>query len=191
MARHHRPIRPGTAVAWLLLVAIAGSAADDPPLAGPDREWGVPDQGVQARLRPTKAAWGLDEVPTFALDLRNRGDKAVSQAAAVPYCEIEFDGVWYVYGEPVVIRMPVRVLPPGGQIDGWMTVSLDRPWVRKDCCPRPVRIDNPVKLDKVRLHTPPGKHVVRVSFLLEGGARPVSAGSEITVLLTDAVKAAK
>jgi hypothetical protein len=145
--------------------------------------------GVQARLRPDKTEWGLDEVPTFTLDLRNRGDKGVSQAPAVSYCEIEFDGVWYVYGEPVVIRMPVQILPAGGEVDRWLTVTLDRPWVRKDCCKPIVRIENPVKLDKVRLHAPPGKHVVRVSFPFQDGARPVSAATEITVLTMDAVKA--
>jgi hypothetical protein len=106
----------------------------------------------------------------------------------VPYCEIEFDGVWYVYGEPVAIRMPVRDLPVGGQVDGWLTITLDRPWVRKDCGPPFVHVQNPVKLDKVRLHTPPGKHVVRVSFPLQGGVRPVSAATEIAVLTTDAGK---
>ncbi len=159
--------------------------------AGPDREWGAPDQGLQARLRPDKTAWGLDEVPTFALDLRNRGEKAVSQAPAVPYCEIEFDGVLYVYGDTVVIAMPSQNLPAGGQVDRWLTVALDRPWVRKDCCRPFVRVENPLKLDKVRLHPPPGKHVVRASFPFPGGARPVSAATEITVLTMDAVKAAK
>ena len=191
MALHQRPIPFCMAVAWLLLMAVTAPSAPNPVKAGPEQEWGAPDQGIQARLRPAKTAWGLDEVPTFALDLRNCGDKAVCQVQVVPYCEIEFDDVWYVYGEPVVLAMPASNLPAGGQVDNWLTVTLDQPWVRKDCCRPFVRVENPVELDKVRLHTPPGKHVVRVSFPLQGGARPVSAATEITVLLMDAVKVAK
>jgi hypothetical protein len=177
--------------ALLLLVCVIRSAAAVPAPPEPVQEWGPADQGVQARLRPTKAAWGLDEVPSFTLDLRNHGDKAARQAPAVLYCEVEFDGVWYVYGEPLAIRMPVRDLQPAAQADNWLTFTLGLPWVRKDCCPKSVRIENPVKLDKVRLHTPPGKHTVRVSFQFPDGPRPVSGPIEFTVLKTDAIRETK
>jgi hypothetical protein len=174
-------------IGWTVAAGmLAAGGAREPAVKAPDRDWGAADHGVEARLRPAKVEWGLDEVPTFGLDLRNHGNQRVSQAPAEPFCELEFDGVWYVYGDVVVISMPGRGVPPGGQVDGFVTVSLDRPWVRKDCCRPFVPIENPVTLDKVRLHTPPGKHTVRVSFPLLGEIRPVSGPAEITVLKTDA-----
>jgi hypothetical protein len=175
----------------LICAALSRRTADPPPATAPEVGWGEADQGLQARIRPAKPSWGLDEVLSFTLDLRNRGDKPVAQAPAIPFCEVEFDGVWYVYGDVAVLSMPGRGLNPGQQVDGWLTVSLDRPWVRNDCCRPFIRIEDPVKLNKVRLHAPPGKHTVRVSFPFPDGVRPVSGPAEITVLKTDAVKPAK
>ena len=64
---------------------------------GTESAWGKADDGVQARLRLVKAH---DEgaAPTFALDLRNRGEHSHKAHRESRYCEIELDGKWYLHG---------------------------------------------------------------------------------------------
>ena len=132
---------------------------DKPEVKKVEPAWGEAVDGVQARLRPTKTAWDAGETPEFALDLRNKGENAQHQCRVPNFCEMEWDGQWYRFGGPGEQDCKHSFLAPGKQIDDWVKVSLDIPWVRK-------------KGDKEeRLQVAPGKHTVRVAFLFDGGGR--------------------
>ena len=171
--------RPPAPPAQAPPVAVASPApaakVDKPEVKKVEPEWGEAVGGVQARLRPTKTAWDAGETPEFILDMRNQGEKTPHQCRVPNFCEIEWDGQWYRFGGPGDLDCKHTVLAPGKQIDDWVKVSLDIPWVRK-------------KGDKEeRLQVTPGKHTVRVAFLFDGGGRlgriprPVSQPVEIEV----------
>ena len=160
------------AVAFACCAPAPGPAApeDKSEVNNVKEEWGEAVDGVQARLRPAKAAWDAGETLEFALDMRNQGEKTPHQCRAPNFCEIEWDGQWHQFGGPGDLDCKHFFLNPGIQIDDWVKASLDIPWVRK-------------KGDKEeRLQVTPGKHIVRVAFLFDGGApRPVSQPVEIEV----------
>ncbi|HVS40320.1 MAG TPA: sigma-70 family RNA polymerase sigma factor [Gemmataceae bacterium] len=131
-------------------------------------EWGEAVDGVQARLRPAKTAWNVGDTLEFLLDLRNKGEKTPHQCRVPNFCEMEWDGQWYIYGGSDDLDCKHMFLQPGKEIDEWVRVALDVPWVRKD--------------DKgKRLQVAAGKHTVRVAVLLEDGPRPVSQPVEVEV----------
>ena len=47
------------------------------------------------------------------------------------FCEIEWDGQWYRFAGSGELDCKHFILNPGKQIDDWVKVSLDIPWVRK------------------------------------------------------------
>ncbi len=148
---------------------------DKPEVKKVEPEWGEAVDGVQARLRPTKTAWDAGETPEFILDMRNRGEQTPHQCRVPNFCEIEWDGQWYRFGGSGDLDCKAFFLNPGKEIDDWVKMPLDIPWVRK-------------KGDKEeRLQVAPGKHTVRVAFLFDGGGRlgdvprPVSQPVEIEV----------
>ena len=134
---------------------------------GKEAAWGDAVDGVQARLVASKA-WDLGETPDLTLDMRNNGDKTPHQCRAPNFCEIEWDGQWHQYGGPGDLDCKHFSLQPGKQVDDWVKVGLDIPWVRKG------------DKDK-RLEIAAGKHTVRVAFLFDDGPRVVSQPVEIEV----------
>jgi len=146
---------------------------------GRESAWGDTVDGVQARLRSSRAVWKEGEAPAFSLDLRNHG-KQTPHGLRIPFdCEIELDGIWYLYGSPVNIKAADTPLEPGKQIDDWAKVSPDEHWVNKS--------PGPVLGPKDHLLLPPGKHTLRIAFPLVGvlgeksPIRPVSGSVEIEV----------
>ena len=111
--------------------------------------WGEAVDGVQARLRPTKTAWDVGETPEFRPGHAEPGEKAPYQCRVPNFCEIEWDGQWYAYGDKGDLECKSTALEPGKEIDDWVKASLDIPWVHK-------------KDDKEeRLQVAPGKHTMR------------------------------
>ena len=117
-------------------------------------------RGRDARIRPGHA---------------EPGEKAPYQCRVPNFCEIEWDGQWYAYGDKGDLECKSTALEPGKEIDDWVKASLDIPWVHK-------------KDDKEeRLQVAPGKHTMRVAFLFDGGGRlgrvprPVSQPVEVEV----------
>jgi hypothetical protein len=110
--------------------------------------WGEAVEGLQCRLRPDKRVWQTDEIPTFKLDIRNRGERifAFLPSQQAQLCRIQFDGTWHRAPEPPMVAGAVWPLAPGLDFHGL-----------------PVRLD-----DRFGLDLRPGRHVVRVSFSLEG-----------------------
>ena len=168
------------------------------PIPKPEKpKWGEPIDGVQARLRPDKVKWPIDETPTFALDLRNQGDKAYEGFRQPRYCQMELDGKWYIHESADLVDSPSR-LEPGKQLDGWVAVSLDGP--RKVYTPNgffsggivrvslmETRIEGPwVRKDdkEARLKLSPGKHTIRVAYgdPVSKKVLPISNSVEFEVL---------
>jgi hypothetical protein len=122
--------------------------APSPASAWGEPAWGAAVEGLQCRLRPDKRIWQTDEVPTFKLDIRNRGERIF---AFLPFqqahlCKIQFDGTWHQGPEPPMAAGAVWPLAPGLDFHGL-----------------PVRLD-----DRFGLKRRPGRHIVRVSLSLEG-----------------------
>ena len=134
---------------------------------GKEAAWGDAVDGVQARLVASKA-WDLGETPDLTLGMRNNGDKTPHQCRAPNFCEIEWDGQWHQFGGPGELECKHFSLQAGKQVDDWVKVGLDLPWVRKG------------DKDK-RLEIAAGKHTVRVAFLFDDGPRVVSQPVEIEV----------
>ncbi|MDP7017342.1 MAG: M56 family metallopeptidase, partial [Pirellulaceae bacterium] len=60
-----------------------------------DGEWGESVNGVQVRLRPEKPTWKWGETPTFVLDIRNGGDRAIGVTKSQSAYQVTFQGKWY------------------------------------------------------------------------------------------------
>ena len=90
---------------------------------GRESAWGATVDGVQARLRTPRGVWKEGETPSFSLDLRNHGKKTPNAARIIEDFEIEVNGTWYVYGDPVDVGAVDTPLEPGKQIDDWVAVT--------------------------------------------------------------------
>jgi len=99
-------------------------------------------------LRVDKRTWQLGEDVLLRVDIRNKGKRRFPfwPEQKQQLCEIEFDGKWYRWPEPVLIDSHVWPLVPGAEFLGF-TISLDE------------RLGIPIK---------PGRHIVRVAFAPEG-----------------------
>ncbi len=151
--------------------AVAPAPAEDKSEVKKEKpEWGEAVDGVQARLRPTRTTWDAGETQEFILDMRNQGERAVGACRVPNFCEIEWDGQWHQFGGPGDLDCKEFFLNPGKQIDDWVKVPLDIPWIRKAAGDK-----------EERLQVAAGKHTVRVAFLFDGGPRPVSQSVEIEV----------
>jgi RNA polymerase sigma factor (sigma-70 family) len=90
-------------------------------------DWGPEVDGVQTRVRVTKPAVAREPLE-FALDVRNRGTRDHTEAP-VPYdCEIHYNGKTYTYFGPIDYKATSKTVKPGGQLDGWTTVTTDQFW---------------------------------------------------------------
>jgi hypothetical protein len=89
------------------------------------------------------------------------------------------DGTWYGRRLAQAVRARVSELRPGEQVNGWVAVALEGPWLPgatgKDRYPRPGDQGRPLRLA-------PGKHAIRVAFAPGlGQPRPISNAAEIEV----------
>jgi RNA polymerase sigma factor (sigma-70 family) len=160
------------------------------PISGPieieivtkgESAWGEAVDGVQARLRLADESSYTSSGPEFNLDMRNRGEHAHKAYRMSRYCEIEFDGEWYLYGGLDDLSKRISSsLEPGKEEDNWVNVSLadGMPWVRKT--PDRKRGD-PLRDNDANWQVAPGEHTLRIAFEFEDGTRPVSPQVEIKV----------
>ena len=110
--------------------------------------WGPASEGLQCRLARDRRKWGAGETPTFKFDLRNRGERTFAfwPAHKLELVQIEFDGKWHRWPEPVKIDSNVWPLPPGERYSG-VTIELH---------------------ERFNIDTTAGKHIIRIAFNLEG-----------------------
>jgi RNA polymerase sigma factor (sigma-70 family) len=142
--------------------------------------WGDADDGVQVRLRPRQPRWNVGETPTFDVDLRNRGQKAVGVVRPAAFWEVELDGVWY--GRKLEkAAVPETALEPGTEVNDWLALPLDGKWLQGVTGPDRYESDK----NQEALPLGPGRHKVRVAFNPRPGLRPVSDAVEIEVLKGD------
>jgi len=129
-----------------------GSASK--PLALNDQTWGRAVEGLQCRLRATRASWQSTETPTFLFDLRNSGKRTFAfwPAHKLQFCEVEIDGKWRRWPDAVMLNSAAWPLTPGAQYNA-VTLDLEKP----------------------------GKHIIRIAFELEG-VRVVSNPVRIKIL---------
>jgi hypothetical protein len=117
-------------------------------------EWGEPVEGLSVRLETQKAVWDDHETgragPSFAVmfraSVRNRGSATVMVAPVEEMGELEMDGVWHWWAEPVQVKS--SPLAPDKELDG-IVVIPDNRWLRT----------TPV------LTASPGKHIFRFAVV--------------------------
>jgi RNA polymerase sigma factor (sigma-70 family) len=173
---------------------VAAPAADPPapekvkPVAAEEFPWGAPDKGVQIRLRPLQIKWKAGDTPTFHIDLRNQGEKAVGliepSTASTPYWEVEFDGTWYGRKlEKASVQHAETPLKAGAEAKAWVDLGLHPLWLKG--VTGADRYTSDQKGEDLPLT--PGKHKVRVAYNRPGfgEVRPVSNVVEIEILKAD------
>ncbi|MFC1600884.1 hypothetical protein ACFL34_00865, partial [Candidatus Sumerlaeota bacterium] len=99
----------------------------------PGGAWGKAVEGAQARLRPAGLVVAEGETPRLLADIRNNGAKNWDVTPAQERCELEVDGVWYIWqGHPKdKIDVKSLSLSPGGRRDN-IAITLDWHWHQRD-----------------------------------------------------------
>ena len=89
--------------------------------------WGPETEGLQCRLRPTKRLWPPNEVPSFKVDLRHRGERifALAASASLPLDRVVVDGREYPAPRPLSIEGRISPLTPGMELTN-QPISLPR-----------------------------------------------------------------
>jgi beta-lactamase regulating signal transducer with metallopeptidase domain len=118
----------------------AGSASPNSQLAAPEpgeggsairnpqSGWGDPVEGVSVRLSAEGAVWDFQQRGFFKFSVRNQGRQSVAVWRSQAEGELEMDGVWYRWSQPV--DASTSVLASGGQFDG-LALTVGGEW-RKD-----------------------------------------------------------
>jgi Tetratricopeptide repeat len=147
--------------------------------------WGDEVEGVQARLRPKKAASQATEAPAFDLELRNQGKLSWQGVATPHHCELQVDGKWYKNGANFP-GAPATALKPGMDATHWVDVSLGGQWYKPaDEKGKAAEEDKPGgKGGPIVLA--PGKHTVRLAYRLTNTR--VGEGKPEIRVLTNAVE---
>jgi len=88
--------------------------------------WGEAVDGVQCRLRADKTLWQMNDLVTFALDLRNVGNEPLDliQSKVDACCEVEYDGHWYEWAEPTVTAGTALQVAAGDQVLDAVEIKL-------------------------------------------------------------------
>ena len=127
--------------------------------------WALALEGVQCRLRARKTIWGAGEIPTLSFDLRNRGEKTIDfVSVAQAHCEIQIDGAWYGWAEPIIIDAPVRRLEPLTELNDAISIKLTNSWALPRKTNKLKHLPGVSEFWGKRLELTPGKHTVRVRF---------------------------
>jgi len=131
-------------------------------------------EGVRSRLRAERPVWRSGDVPILRADAENGGNRNLWLTPVQEFFEVEVDGSWYKWAEPIQLDMPVPSFSPGGEIVG-MAICLDNRWG--------------VKGTDKRLDLTLGEHVIRVALTCRprapdtgGLVRVLSNPVEITIL---------
>lgn len=146
------------------LMMVASRAADE-PASGP---WGTPDaSGVQMRLRVMKSE-SRAQPPSLLLDLRNAGTKMALYFGLAQTCQIQVDGRWYGWPEPIGLQGIANRLSPGQERDGAITITLTDGWWTPYARAGPPPIS---------LKLTPGKHAIRARFYSDPNITTIKATS--------------
>jgi hypothetical protein len=138
----------------------------------PDPErWGESYQGVKVRLTADKPQWRQGDEPSFKVEVLNVGNSNFHVATGPNACVLNVDGVWF---ESDAARLSDS-LGPGGHFES-IVILKPEIW----------------RLQGELLNLKPGKHKVRVQYLLLGSdymdIRLFSNTVEIEILPADAKK---
>gem|GEM_PF-599453 len=127
--------------------------------------WGGMVLGLRCRLRPFESEWKLTETPTLILDLKSRGENEFSFVPlAQAHCQIEVDGKWYGWAEPLIIDSPVWSLKPGDELYDALEIKLTDSWALPKDGKEPEFAPGIIEKWGERLQFSPGKHIVRIRF---------------------------
>ena len=123
--------------------------------------WGPAAEGLQCRLRPTRAVVAAGENPAFRIDLCNRGGRVFAFLCGeqAPVHQVSIDGRWRRWPDRPPTDGKIRALGPGVEVP-----------------------DLPVILrGDARSFLSPGRHIVQFAFSFEG-VEVVSNPVEIEIL---------
>jgi RNA polymerase sigma factor (sigma-70 family) len=131
-------------------------------------EWGETADGIKSHLRLTKTKLKSGEALSFALDLKNVGDKTIEDYPIGFQSLIELDRKIYRYTAPLSVPTSLVKLEPGKEYGSHVQVTTDEWWQDEDGKP---------------LLLTPGKHRARVIYPLQGrgGSRVTSQPVEFEV----------
>jgi len=147
-------------------VGTTGVKPDNQAPAG-EAAWGEAVEGVQVRLRAKQSKWKQGTAVRLLADVRNQGKRNLFVRTRHYGCQLEVDGQWYrrpVYRGTIG---PPQPLPPGRRHDN-IAVDLRRSWLL--AAPRNARA--PWATNPARLTLTPGKHTIRVAFLVTAAGKP-------------------
>ena len=155
-------------------VRVKGTRSKDTALQ--QLSFGTAVEGVQCRLQADKRIWQAGEVPTFKTDVRNGGERRLQLPESPDYCLVQVDGRWFFitgYEPGKEVGLSTRVLDflPGQQRTGiplelsdkWETM-LDSEVARGAYVRHDGIITGPGLRSRLKLT--PGKHTIRVSFIV-------------------------
>ena len=109
----------------LLVSAPIAHAAELPRHPVPPAGWGEPADGLSVRLSADKPVWDFRQQRFFKFSVRNDGPEPVMLARTQIAGQLEYDGVWYPWGNPTLVTpMP---LASGEEVDNIM-VSIGADW---------------------------------------------------------------
>lgn len=115
--------------------------------------WGEASDGIRSRLRLTKTKFKAGDQLSFALDLKNTGDKVVEDYPIGFNCGIELDGMTFKYTAPLSVPTSLVKLEPKKEYLAHVQVTTDEWWQDSQ---------------GNRLTLAAGKHKVKVSYPLPG-----------------------
>ena len=132
-------------------------AAEEKKETPAEPAWGGAVEGVQARLVADKVQWKRGEMPSFKVEVRNRGKRELQAVQAPQSWRLRFYNRWYV-ADKLYTGAPVAApLGPGAECKGiWLSFAAPWGW----------RTDEK-RAPKPLLLLWPGKESVRVAFTLQ------------------------
>jgi hypothetical protein len=145
---HYRYAPPLDFATWTADFASAGEK-----LLLKEDGWGRESNGIRSRVRLAKTKFKTGEALSFALDLKNIGDKTVEDYPIGYHCHIELDGTNYRYTAPLSVPTSLIKLEPGKEYQSHVQVTTDQWW--QDA-------------RGIALTLTPGKHKVSVGYPLPG-----------------------
>ncbi|MHC4085312.1 MAG: HEAT repeat domain-containing protein [Planctomycetota bacterium] len=146
--------------------------------------WGEAVEGVQVRLRAEKMVWKEGEVPMFTADVRNDGKRNLVLPESPDYCLLEFDEQWFLitgYEPGEKVAMGTRLLDfDSGKKQKDIAIKLSDKW--ETMLPSELELGASLRSAGIivvgpglrsRLRLTPGKHTIRVRYILDPSHRGV------------------
>jgi RNA polymerase sigma factor (sigma-70 family) len=159
IACRYAPTHPLNEANWAAsLVSTAAKLTLRDPATEP--AWGDAVNGLRARVRLAKSKLGPEEPLSFALDLKNERFDGRRVEADEHRCwfvidgyKLPLDGLRYFYAGPPGLSTVSKDLRPHGEERGFLTVTPDERWMRKN----PGLFEFPYR-------RPVGKHILVVEY---------------------------